>query len=84
MNSSEILNNFKYYGKIFIVLIIIFLLLKFIVNLKIYEALLLSLIIVISILIIENLIYINNIASDPLNCDQCKISKVETDENHAL
>ena len=74
MISNNLADNFKYWGKILIVIIVVFLILKFVVNLKIYEAVLLALIICISILIIENLIYINNIASDPLNCDQCKIS----------
>ena len=62
----------------------IFLLLKFVITLKIYEALLLSLIITISILIIENLIYINNNATDPLNCDQCKISTIESDNTENI
>ena len=80
MISSDFINNLKYYGKFFIIIIIIFILLKFVVSLKIYESVLLALIIGVSILIIENLIYVNNIASDPLNCDQCKISTVETNE----
>ena len=67
MISSETADNFKYYGKFIIIIIIVFLLLKLVVSLKLYEAILLSLIIAVSILIIENLIYINDIASDPLN-----------------
>jgi hypothetical protein len=55
MISSDLTNNLKYYGKFFIIIIIIFLLLKFVVSLKIYEAVLLSLIIGVSILIIERL-----------------------------
>lgn len=77
MNSSDFMNNIKYYGKYIAIIIMIFLLLKFIMNLKIYESILLALIITVSILLIENIIYINNIALDPLNCDQCKISTIE-------
>ena len=51
MISNNLTDNFKYWGKILIVIIVVFLILKFIVNLKIYEAILLSLIICISILI---------------------------------
>ena len=80
MISSENFNNLKYYSKFVFILLVVFLLLKFIINIKIYEALLLACIITVSILIIENIIFINNQASDPLNCNQCKISKVESDE----
>ena len=74
MNSNSLIQNFKYYGKFLIIILVTFLLLKFIINLKLYEAILLALIITVSILIIENLIYINDIATDPLNCDQCKVN----------
>lgn len=75
MISSETFNNLKYFSKIAFIFIIIFLLLKFIIDLPSYEAILLACIIAVSILIIENIIYINNKASDPLNCDGCKIQK---------
>jgi len=75
MISSETFNNLKYFSKIAIIFIIIFLLLKFIIDLPSYEAILLACIIAVSILIIENIIYINNKATDPLNCDECKIQK---------
>lgn len=74
MNTNDLISNLKYYGKYFVIIIIIFILLKFVMSLKFYEALLLSLIIAVSILIIENIIYINDIAMDPLNCDQCKVN----------
>jgi hypothetical protein len=81
MNSNDFILNLKYYGKFIAIIVIIFLLLKFVMNIKFYEALLLSLIITVSILIIENIIYINDIASDPLNCDQCKVNIVEINED---
>jgi hypothetical protein len=82
MSSNSLMSNLKYYGKFIAIIVIIFLLLKFIMSLKLYEALLLSLIITVSILIIENLIYINDIASDPLNCDQCKVNLVEINQDN--
>lgn len=81
MNSNDLTSNIKYYGKFLLIIIIVFLILKLIVNLKIYEALLLSLIITISMLIIENIIYINDIAIDPLNCEQCKVNIGEINKN---
>jgi len=81
MNSNDLITNLKYYSKFLAIIVIIFLLLKLVINLKLYEALLLSLIITVSILIIENIVQINDIASDPLNCSQCKISTVEIDED---
>lgn len=83
-NSNDFLANIKYYGKFIIIIVVIFILLKFIMNVKIYEALLLSLIVTVSILIIENIIYVNDIASDPLNCDQCKVNISEMDNNTNL
>jgi hypothetical protein len=77
MISSESYNNFKYYSKVIIILLVVFLLLRFMLDLKPYEAILLSSIIAVSILIIENIIFINNNASDPLNCNQCKVSVVD-------
>jgi hypothetical protein len=84
MISSEFINNIKYVGKLSLVFIIVFLLLKFIINLKPYEAILLSLIIIVSIIIVENLVYINDLASDPLNCDQCKVSTMDVINNNSL
>ena len=84
MSSNDLISNLKYYGKFLAIIVVIFILLKFIMNLKIYESLLLALIITVSILIVENLIYINDIASDPLNCDQCKVNigKINLDDNN--
>lgn len=81
MSSTDFISNLKYYGKFLAMIIIIFLLLKFVMNIKIYEALLLSLIITVSILIVENLIYINDATLDPLNCDQCKVT-ISNDTNN--
>ena len=82
MNSMNSYNNIKYYSKIGLIFLIIFLLLYFIINLKIYEALLLTSIITITILIIENIIMINNDAADPLNCNQCSVSKIEGNQQN--
>ncbi len=82
MNSYDNLNNFKYLGKIAVIMLIVYLILKYAINLRQIEAILLSAIIAVSILIIENIIFINNEASDPLNCDQCKVQQVkETNTN---
>ena len=78
-------NHIKYYGKITILLVVVFIILKFIINLKTWEALLLSAIIITSILIIENIITINQSVEDPLNCNKCKVStfkKKETFNNY--
>jgi hypothetical protein len=90
MNSFELTDNFKYYGKILIITLIVFLILKFIVYLKTYEAMLLSLIIAVSILIIENIILVSDNISNPLDCNQCKISlvtdndkKIKTEQNES-
>ncbi len=77
MNSYDNLNNFKYLGKIAAITLIVFVILKYAINMRQIEAVLLSAIIAVSILIIENIIFINNEASDPLNCDQCKVQQVD-------
>jgi len=79
MISFQTFNNVKYYSKVVIILLVVFLLLRFVLDIKPYESILLASIIAVSILIIENIIYINNNASDPLNCNQCKVSVIETD-----
>ncbi len=84
MNSNDLSTNLKYYGKFLTILIIIFLLLKFLMNIKLYEALLLSIIITVSMLIIENIIQIDEIITDPLNCNQCKISSVEINKSDQI
>jgi len=81
MNSYDNLNNFKYLGKIAVITLIVFLILKYAINLRQVEAVLLSAIIAVSILIIENIFFINNEASDPLNCDQCKVQQVKENPN---
>ena len=77
MNSYDNLDNFKYLGKIVAITLIVFIILKYAINMRQIEAVLLSAIITVSILIIENIIFINNEASDPLNCDQCKVQQVK-------
>lgn len=84
MISSEIFNNFKYYSKVLIILLVVFLLLRFMLEIRPYEAILLASIIAVSVLIIENIIFINNNASDPLNCNQCKVSVVDNDNASKL
>jgi hypothetical protein len=79
MISSETFNNFKYYSKVVVILLVVFLLLRFMLEIKPQEGILLACIIAVSVLIIENIIYINANASDPLNCDQCKVSVVDSD-----
>ena len=79
MNSLELTNNLKYIGKIIAIFIVIYFILLLIINP--YISLLLALVITVSILIIENLIHIINNTIDPLNCNQCKISTIEHDDN---
>ncbi len=81
MISTQSLNNIKYYSKFGAIIIIVFVILKFILNTKTHEALLLSCIIAVSIIIIENIISINSYISDPLNCDQCKVNLNDKFEN---
>ena len=69
-------NDVKYYLKILTILVIVFVVVKFIIKLATWEAILLSLIIVTSILIIENIVNINQSLEDPLNCNKCKVSTV--------
>ena len=84
MNQLENFNNLNYYSKVLAILVIVFVLLKFVINLNVFEAILLSCIIAVSILIIENIIFINNTASDPLNCSGCNIptDKVNTESEY--
>jgi hypothetical protein len=44
---------------------------------------LLASIIAVSVLIIENIIFINNNASDPLNCSECKVSVLNTENQNS-
>jgi hypothetical protein len=82
MISSKTFNNVKYFSTIAI-LIIVFFILKFIIDIPTYEAILLACIIAVSILIIENIIYINGQVTDPLNCDQCKIQKTDNSSSNS-
>jgi hypothetical protein len=84
MISSKTFNNVKYFTTIAaVILIIVFFILKFIIDLPTYEAILLACIIAVSVLIIENIIYINGEVTDPLNCDQCKIQKVDNSSSNS-
>ena len=67
-------NYINYYTKNLIILVIVFVILKFFINMNLYDAILLSCIIITSILIIEKILSLNSSASNPKNCDQCKIS----------
>lgn len=84
MNFSD---NIKFFGKYFIIVLMTFLILKFIVNLKVYEAILLGLIITVSVLIIESIINPQTLSSgttfmpNPYDCSKCKI---ETDETRIV
>jgi hypothetical protein len=80
MNPLENFNNLNYYSKVLAILVIVFVLLKFVINLNVFEALLLSCIIAVSILIIENIIFINNTSSDPLNCSGCNLATISSDK----
>jgi hypothetical protein len=69
-------NNFQFIGKIAIVLFVVFFILNNVADIDKYKSILLSIIVVVAMIIIENIFYINYIASDPLNCEQCKITDV--------
>ncbi len=74
MNQLENFNNLSYYLKVFAILFIILILLKFVINLNWAESILLSCIIAVSILIIENIIFINNSSTDPISCNECVLT----------
>lgn len=80
LNLMNFFDNIKFFGKYFIIVLMIFLILKFIVNLKVYEAILLGLIITVSVLIIEALInpnvlsYETSFMPNPYDCSKCKIN----------
>ena len=84
MISTQSLNIIKYCSKYAVIILIIFIILKFILNTKSSEAILLSCIIAVSIIIVENIISINSYISDPLNCDQCKINMDDKNENNIV
>jgi hypothetical protein len=67
-------NYINYYTKNLIILVIVFVILKFFINMNLYDAILLSCIIITSILIIEKILSLNSSTLNPANCDQCKIS----------
>jgi hypothetical protein len=76
-------NNLSFIGKIVIIMMVVFFILNNAANIDKYESILLSVIVAVSIIIIENICYINYIATDPLNCEQCKITDINytTDPN---
>ena len=84
MISSGTFNNFKYFAKIAVILLFVFLLLISITTLSTSEAILLACIIAVSVLIIENIIFINTQSTDPLNCDQCLVQKVDESNTQKL
>lgn len=70
-------NNLSFVGRIIIIIVAVFFILYNIAEINRYESILLSVIVAVSIIIIENIFYINTKATDPLNCEQCKITGVD-------
>lgn len=77
----DILNNKAFYFKYTLIIGIVFAILKFIVELKMSEALLLTSIILVSLLIIENIMQINDYTKDPFGCDSCKVNLNNSNEH---
>ena len=65
--------NYNYYTRTLIILVVVFVILKYVINVHLYDAILLTCIIVTSYLIIEKVLTLNGSASNPTNCDQCTI-----------
>ena len=66
--------NYNYYTKTLVILVVVFVILKYVINVHLYDAILLTCIIVTSYLIIEKVLTLNNSASNPTNCDKCTIT----------
>lgn len=69
-------NNLSFIGKILIIVMAVFFILNNLANVDKYQSILLAIIVAVSIIIIENIFYINYMATDPLNCEQCKITDI--------
>jgi hypothetical protein len=52
----------------------VFVILKYVINVHLYDAILLTCIIITSYLIIEKVLSLNNSSGNPTNCDKCTIS----------
>lgn len=66
--------TYNYYTKTLAILVVVFVILKYVINVHLYDAILLTCIIVTSYLIIEKVLSLNSTVSNPANCDQCTIS----------
>ena len=65
--------SYNYYTKTLVILVFVFVILKYVINVHLYDAILLSCIILTSYLIIEKVLSLNNTASKPTNCDKCTV-----------
>jgi hypothetical protein len=70
-------DNLSSIGKIIVIITVVFFILYNFANIDKYQSILLAVIVAVSIIIIENIIYINTMATDPLNCEQCKITDID-------
>lgn len=79
-------NNLSFIAEILIIVTAVFFILNNLANVDKYQSILLAIIVAISIIIIQNIFYINYIATDPLNCKQCKITDINytTDPNNIV
>lgn len=66
--------NYNYYTKTLVILVVVFVILKYVINVHLYDAILLTCIIITSYLIIEKVLSLNNSSGNPTNCDKCTIS----------
>ena len=64
---------YNYYTKTLVILVFVFVILKYVIKVHLYDAILLSCIILTSYLIIEKVISLNSTASKPSNCDKCTV-----------
>ena len=65
--------SYNYYTKTLVILVVVFVILKYVIKVHLYDAILLSCIILTSYLIIEKVLSLNNTASKPSNCDKCTV-----------
>jgi hypothetical protein len=75
-------NNLSFVGRIILIIVAVFFILYNVAEINKYESILLSVIVAVSIIIIENIFHINNRATDPLNCEQCKITNLDYTADH--
>lgn len=77
MNSLLSKDNLLFLSKNIVILAAVFATLFYVAEITIYESIILGIIITISLVIIENIFYMNYQATDPLNCEQCKVTNPE-------